>query len=200
MTAQKPTSTNQKFFFLLVVLAIVIILEAVVVVYKTKREKVTPLPKVIKNVIPGIKAKGNLQFTLDADQVIKPNQNIKAQLTFESPNEPVAGVDAVLTFNPQLISVVGITGNKDLFEQIIVNRQEIQTGRIIITAYMPKKTILGKYTLAYFTVKLLKDQPAVLDIEFLGPDRVTDSNIVSQKTQLDILGSVLSLKLTPETR
>ncbi len=201
MDNEKTTPQNKNFFLILIILAVVIVLEIIVVISKTREEKVSELPKAVKNVIPVAKGKkGSLEFALDSNQVVKAGQNVKAQLFFESPAEPIAGVDVVLTFDPQLISVVDIVGNKDLFEQLIVNHQEQQTGRLKITAYLPKKTLLGKYSLASFTVRPLKDQPAVLDIEFLGPDRITDSNLVSQKTQLDILGSVLSLKLTPETK
>lgn len=200
MDNEKTAPQNKYFFLILIVLAIVIVLEVIVVISKTRGEKAT-LPQAVKNVIPAVKSKkGSLQFVLDPGQTVKAGQNVKAQLFFESPAEPIAGVDALLTFDPNLMSVVDIVGNKDVFEQLIVNRQEQQTGRLKITAYLPKKTLLGKYSLASFTVRPLKDQPVVLDIEFLGPDRVTDSNLVSQKTQLDILGSVLSLKLTPETK
>lgn len=199
MESNKTTPQNKNFFLVLIVLAVVVILEVIVVVAKLKEEKVSDLPKAVKNVLPTTKSKkGSLEFVLDPGQVIKVGQDVKAQLFFESPEEPIAGVDTILTFDPQLMSVVDITGNKDLFEQLIVNRQEQQTGRLKITAYLPKKTLLGRYILANVVVRLLKNQPAVLDIEFLGPDRVTDSNLVSQKTQLDILGSVFSLKLTPK--
>jgi hypothetical protein len=48
------------------------------------------------------------------------------------------------------------------------------------------------------TLRLLEKQPATLELEFLGPDVVTDSNLVSQKTQKDILGKVQGLKLNPQ--
>lgn len=199
MTEQPVQKNNKNFLLILAILGAVIILETIVVIYKTRSGKETSQSlRSITNVVPRTKAKGNLQLALDANQAVQAGQNIKAQLLFESTLEPISGADAIITFDPQLVSIVEAVGNKDLFEQIIINRQEMQTGRIKITAYMPKKTLLGKFTLAYFTIKLLKDQPSVLDIEFLGPDRITDSNLVSEKSQLDILGSVLSLKLAPK--
>jgi hypothetical protein len=54
---------------------------------------------------------------------------------------------------------------------------------------------MGEETLASLTFQLLKETPTSIKIKFLGPEVVTDSNLVSQTTQKDILREVENLNL-----
>lgn len=195
MTKQKFNLSPKIYFILLLGLALVIITESVLIV--TSLKKGVYLPSLTQKLTTGKEIKkGTMEIVLGENQKVTLNQNLKTSLVFDSLNEPVAGVDAIITFNPEIISVTGIVENKDLFGQIIINKQQQKQGRIKITAYQPKKVIQGKQTLATLTIRLLKNQPAVVGIEFLGPDRVTDSNLVSQTSQKDILSIAQPLKLT----
>jgi len=200
MNKDKFNLKSNYYFILLVLLALLVVVESVLIVNSLKsKQKLTQLSTVIpKNIYTPEVKKGIMGITLNQGQAVVTGQNLKGQLVFNSLSEPLAGIDAILTFDPKLITMVDISPNKELFDQALVNQQQKDKGRIKITAYQPKKNIVGKLVLANISFRLLKNQPAVIGIEFLGPDRVTDSNLVSKATQKDILSSVQSLKLTPE--
>jgi len=139
--------------------------------------------------------RGLIKIVLEENQKIIPKKNLKAKIIFNSYEEPVGGVDLILTFNPNLISFVDVVGDKDSFEQIIVNIQKQEEGEIKITAYQPKQVLKGEKNLAFLTFKLLENHPTSIKIKFLGPGIVTDSNLVSQITQKDILEEVRDLDL-----
>jgi hypothetical protein len=187
-------------FILLVLLALVIVVESISIVSNlTNKQRLARSSAVIpKNIFAPEAKKGTMGITLNQGQTVVSSQNLKGQIVFDSSSEPLAGIDVILTFDPKLITILDISPNKDLFDQALVNLQQKDKGRIKITAYQPKKNIVGKLVLANISFRLLENQPAVIGIEFLGPDRVTDSNLVSKTTQKDILSSVQSLKLTPE--
>lgn len=198
MDKEKFNLKTNSYFILLVVLAVVVLVESVMIVNSLKGRTKSSPSLIPKNIfVPEIK-KGTMSLILSPGQTVKAGQGVEAQLIFDSLSEKLAGIDAILTFDPKLITLAEINPNKELFDQILVNQQQKDKGRIKITAYQPKNNIVGKQTLANLTVKLLKNQAAVLGIEFLGPDRVTDSNLVSKATQKDILSSIQPLKLTPE--
>jgi len=184
---------------LVLLLASLILIESILITNNlTKRNRTTALPAIVpKPIISPERKEGSLALALMPEQTVQVNQDLKVQLSYDSPEEIIDGIEAILTFDPALISVSEITPNKKLFEQIIINNQEEKQGRITITAYMPSKPVKGKDSLADLTIRLLKNQETVLGIEFLGPDRITDSNMVSQLSQKDILDSVQSLTLTP---
>jgi len=139
--------------------------------------------------------KGMIKIALEENQKITPQKNLKAKIMFSSYEETVGGVDLILNFDPNLISIVDVIGNKDIFKQTIVNTQKQKEGEIKITARQPTQVLKGEETLAYLTFKLLKESSASIKIKFLGPEVVTDSNLVSQVTQKDILEKVENLNL-----
>ena len=199
MNKDKFNLKSNNYFILLVLLALVIVVESVLIVNSLgSKQKLTQSTVIPKNIyLPEVK-KGTMGIILNQGQKVITGQSLKGQLIFDSLNEPLAGIDAILTFDPKLITMVDISPNKELFDQALVNQQQKDKGLIKITAYQPRKSVVGKLVLANIGFRLLKNQPAVIGIEFLGPDRVTDSNLVSKATQKDILSSVQSLKLTPE--
>jgi len=199
MKKQKTAQHSKIYFILLLALGMVIIFESILIINALKfGEKLPQLP-VVKKIIPPVEVKkGAMEIILEENQKVILGKDIRAKIVFNSPEEAIAGVDAILTFDPKLISIVNISENKEIFSQIIVNTQKQKEGRIKITAYSPIKTLVGEQVLGSLALRLLDKQPATLGIEFLGPDVVTDSNLVSQKTQKDILSKVQSLKLIPE--
>lgn len=197
MNKEKFSPKFNAYFVMLVVLAMVVLVESVMIV-STLKSKTKTTPSTARNVIMPVTKKGTMGIVLDQGQKVTVGKKLQAQLVIDSMGEKLAGVDAILTFDPKLISLTEVKPNQELFEQNIVNQQQKDKGRIKITAYQPKKTASGKFSLADLSFTLLKNQPAVLGIEFLGPDRVTDSNLVSLTTQKDILSSIQPLKLTPE--
>jgi len=199
MKKQKTAQHSKIYFILLLALGMVIIFESVLVINALGiREKLVQVP-MVKKIIPQPEVKkGTIKVVLEENQKVVPNKDLKAKIVFDSQDEQIGGVDAILNFDPKLISVVNFSGNKEIFDQIIINTQKQKEGRIKITAYSPTKTLVGEQVLGSLTLRLLEKQPATLGIEFLGPDVFTDSNLVSQKTQKDVLSKVQSLKLTPE--
>jgi len=202
ITDKKEVLQPKVYLILLIILGIVIIFEAVSIVntLNTKEKLSQTLPETPKLISQPKVEKGTMKITLEEDQEILPNKNLKARILFNSPQEAIAGVDAILTFDPKLISIVDLSGNKEVFSQIVINNQKQKEGRIKITAYQPTKILLGEQLLASLTFRLLENKPANLEIEFLGPEVATDSNLVSQKTQKDILSKVESLKLGELTK
>lgn len=197
MDKDKFSSKFNTYFVMLVILAMVVLVESVMIINSLKGTTKTT-SSITKNAILPIAKTGTMGITLIQGQKVTVGKKLQAQLVFDSVGEKLAGIDAILTFDPKLISLAEIKPDQELFEQNIVNQQQKDKGRIKITAYQPKKSVLGKLNLASISFTLLKNQPAVFGIEFLGPDRVTDSNLVSLATQKDILSSIQPLKLTPE--
>lgn len=188
---------SQNHFLLMLLLALVVLVESVWIVGSLQKSTSLPTaPTMLQKIIPQTK-KGIISLSLKEGQKVSVGQNLSAQISFNSPEEAAAGADIILTFDPQMISVTNIVGNKTVFEEIIANTQKQTTGKIKITAYSPTQTLLGEQILATLTIRLLKNQPATLGLEFLGPDVVTDCNLVAQKTHKDILGKVQTLRLIP---
>lgn len=190
--------TNQNHFLLMLLLALVVLVESVWIV--GSMQKSTGLPTattMIEKIIPQTK-KGVISAVLKEGELVQVGKNLSAQITFESPDEAVTGVDVTLTFDPELISVSNIVGNKQVFEDIIVNTQKQKSGRIRITAYSPVTNLVGNQILTSLNIKLLKNQSATLGIEFLGEEVGTDSNLFSKATLKDILGKTQPLRLIPE--
>lgn len=199
MKEQKTTQHSKIYFILLLTLGMVIIFESVLIINTLGLGEKLPSFPVIKKIIPPVEVKkGTMKIILEENQKVAPNKNLKAKIVFDSPDEQIGGADVILNFDPKAISIVNISGNKEIFGQIIINTQKQKDGRIKITAYSPTKTLVEEQVLGSLTLRLLEKQPATLELEFLGPDVVTDSNLVSQKTQKDILGKVQGLKLNPQ--
>lgn len=182
-------------FVLLISLALIVIVESVYII-----EQLTPssiLPGVIQRTVSPLKTpSGTMSLRLSEDQTVKVGAELDTQLML-TVEEPIASADVVLEFNPQLVSISRITGNKNLFEQILINQQKETEGIIKITAYLPKKTIKGEETLATISFQLLQNQPTEIKISYLGVDETIDSNLVSQATLTDILSQVENLELRP---
>lgn len=200
MEKQKPTT--KIYFILLLFLGLIIIWESVLIVNNLLiKERSVQLPEAIPTITTVISKstpeakRGIIKISLEENQQIVPNATIKAKVELISPDEEIGGADVILIFDPRVISLEKITGNNEIFDQIVVNNQKQKEGRVKITAYQPKIEIKETQTLAFVTFRLLENKPTSLGIEFLGPDAVTDSNLVSQKTQKDILGEVQPLTL-----
>jgi len=180
----------------LIILGIVVIFEAVFIVNTLNtKEKLSQPSETFKTTSQPKVEKETMKIVLEEDQKILLNKNLRARIIFNSPQEAIAGVDAILTFDPKLISIIDLSGNREIFSQIIINDQKQKEGKIKITAYQPSQVLKGEKTLAYLTFKLLEKSPASIEIKFLGPGVVTDSNLVSQTTQKDILTRVENLNL-----
>jgi hypothetical protein len=199
---QETKKLSQIYFIILLALGLVIIFESVTIVNTLKiRESLLKVSPIIPKIAPPIETKrGKMEILLEENQKIIPYQNLKAKIIFDSKGEPVGGIDAILSFDPKAISIVNISLNREIFSQIVINNQKQEEGRIKITAYQPTKNLTQEEKLASITFRLLQKQPTTLGLEFLGTDVVTDSNLVSQKSQKDILGSVKSLNLSPEIK
>ena len=179
MEKKEKFQLSKVYFIPVLALGLIIIFESISIIDTLKvKEKLSQIPAVTRKIIsqPTEVKKGTMGITLEENQKIIPNQNLKAKISFNSPVEEVGGVDVILTFDPKLISIIDISGNKKIFQQIIINTQKQKEGQIKITAYQPLSPLLGERVLAFLTLRLLKNQPTVLEIEFLGADVVTDSN------------------------
>lgn len=197
----KNTMPANKFYFIVVLsLGLIVLVESVSLIGSLKKPQVSSLSTLpsVKTTITPKKQKGTLVIVLEEGQTPKVNQNLRALVIFNSDKEAIAGADAILTFDPDLVSITNLTGNPEVFEQVVINRQQSARGRIKIMAYMPKKTLLGQQTLAFLTFKLLKSEPAVISFEFLGPEKAGDSNLITQTSQKDILGSVTPWRFEPK--
>jgi hypothetical protein len=120
-----------------------------------------------------------------------------ARIVLDSPKVAISGADAVLTFDPKLVKITKIVPNADLFNQIFANRTQEASGKIKITAYLPKKPLLGQQTLAVFDFQLLTKKAAILGLQFTAAGQSADSNLVSWESQQDILSRVVPLKIEP---
>ena len=96
-----------------------------------------------------------------------------------------------------MVKISKITPNADLFNQIFANRTQEASGKIKLTAYLPKKPLIGQQTLATFNFELITKKAAVLGLEFTAPGQSADSNLVSWESQQDILSRVVPLKVEP---
>lgn len=199
---EKEKSTSKIYFFLLLALSLLIISEAVSVINVLASRERRTQNLLIKKITPTPKQTefrgGSIKITLEENQKIAPAKDIKAKIKFNSPFEPIGGVDVVLTFDPKLVTIVRISGNNEIFNQIIINKQKEKEGKIKITAYQPTKTLQGEQVLADLTFRILEKKQTILKIEFLGPEIATDSNLVSQNSGKDILREVNFLNLALE--
>lgn len=179
-------------FILFLGLSLLVIVESLTIIEGLEKTSlILPLPG-SRQVKP---LPGSLKLVLEENQTVQPQQNLAAKIMFDGGGETVAGVDAVLTFDPKALALITLEGNPDLFEQILINRHQEDQGRLKITAYLPKKLIKDQATLAFLTFRLLKSESTVLGIEFRGVNTTQDSNLVSQKNNQDVLGRVASLIL-----
>ena len=129
--------------------------------------------------------------------IVWDKQPNKVKIVFDSPKVAISGADAILTFDPKLVKIGKITPNADLFNQIFANRTQEASGKIKLTAYLPKKPLIGQQTLATFNFELITKKAAVLGLEFTAPGQSADSNLVSWESQQDILSRVVPLKVEP---
>lgn len=135
--------------------------------------------------------------SLSTMSVVWEKQPGSVKIVFDSPKVAVSGADAILTFDPKLVKITKVTPNQDLFNQIFANRTQEAFGKIKITAYLPKKPLIGQQTLATFDFQLLTKKSAILGLEFTAPGQSADSNLVSWESQQDILSRVVPLKVEP---
>jgi len=189
-------------FILLLIFGIVVIFESVYLISVLKKTRNTssevknPPPLLIT--APPLRNKGKMGIVLEDNETVVAGENLKAKIVFDSPDEPVGGIDLIVDFDPRLVSIIDFSNNNDIFRQIIINTQKQKGGEIKITAYQPTKILKGENILSSLTFKLLENKPTVIKIRFLGPEVVTDSNLISQSTQKDILESVEDLIITPK--
>jgi len=194
--------TPKVYFLSILVLGLVIIFDIVSLINVLDTQKYLSKSATPNPVIPTpakkreiIKEEGTIKIILEENQKIVSKKNLNAKIIFNSPHQPIGGMDVILNFDPKIVSVVDISENKKIFRQIITNTQKQKEGEIKITAYQPTGVLMGEETLASLTFQLLKETPTSIKIKFLGPEVVTDSNLVSQTTQKDILREVENLNL-----
>lgn len=207
MPEQKRAQTDFSFIYFLLVclLGLVVLGESLIIINLVSQKPAAPVPEsrpLVKVTPSPSKTMGGGSMSLvllDKGEVVV-GKDLRAQLIFNSPSTPVGGVDAILTFDPKLIAVKTISPNTNLFVQIPVNRNLEKQGRIKITAYQPKKVLLGSSVLATLTLRLLKNEQGELALEFVGVGNKKDSNLISQTDPQDILKSVMSLSLEPTGR
>jgi hypothetical protein len=189
------------YFMLVLILGLVIIFEAISLINVLSIKQkifagINSTPVIYQPEKKPEKTKeGIIKIVLEENQKIVPQQNLKAKIIFNSYDQLVAGVDLILNFDPKLISIIDASGNRNIFKQIIINTQKQKEGEIKITAYQPNQILKGEQIFAFLTFQILKEYPASIKIKFLGADVVTDSNLVSQTTQKDILSEVEGLNL-----
>lgn len=183
----KKTSQQQSklYLILLAILAIAIIGESLFIINRFKNKGSLPIK-------PFSTAK--LGFHEGVLKIVAIDEQ-NAQVVFDSNNESLSGADVIIVFDPKLISITDIQANPKIFQQTIINKNQIDEGRIKIISYLPKEKIISEQVLAEFSFKRLKNQATIIDLEFLGVDRISDSNLVSQTSQKDILGDIIALEL-----
>lgn len=140
---------------------------------------------------------GKMAIKLVGQPKITVNQRLTAEIVFEATGQSLAGVDAVLLFDPKVISIAQLFPNQELFEQLPLNRQQEDQGVIKIAAFLPKKAVVGQQRLISFDFQLKEEKPTVLTLKFNGQGELGDSNLLDQTDQQDILGQVLPLRLEP---
>lgn len=196
MTENKSNQTSNFHLILFLILAIILVGVSTIILRKFKSTKKTVIPPITEEQNLKKSEKANLEIVLDKGQTIKLNQDLKAQIVFDTVGGIINGADVILKFDPKLVAITEISGNSEVFKQVIVNQQKKEEGKIKITAYLPKADIQGKYTLAFLNLRLLENKPANLEIEFLGPNQLQDSNLISKTDpQKDILESTYPLRL-----
>lgn len=192
--------TISRFYFsLFLLLGTIIIFELVSLVNKlnlTKMFDKLSLDRGSTFSISNSRTKGGIiKIVLASSQTVIPNRDIKAKIIFNSFQEPISGLDVILSFDPNLISLVDISGNKEIFQEILVNDRT--SGSLKITAYNPLKPLKGEQVLSFLTLRLLKNQTATINLKFEKEGETKDTNLISQITQNDILQEVEPLVLTP---
>ena len=194
MAETKPANSSVKidfsfiYFLVICLLTLVVVSESLVIVNLFPSK--TTQPSTTTDQITASQSMATLS-------VVWEKQPSKAKIVFDSPTIAVSGADAILTFDPKLVKIGQITPNADLFNQIFANRTQEATGKIKITAYLPKKPLIGAQTLATFDFELLTKKAVVVSLEFTSPGQSADSNLVSWESQQDILSRVVPLKVEP---
>lgn len=195
MRAEQTAHLSKIYLLLVITLGLFVLVESVVIVNHLQKVKMPVRLPSGERLVSTLELKKGTLAIIPKEEPSQLREDFIAQLIINSLDESIIGVDVILNFDPEILKVVKISPNQDLFEQITVNQKQQTEGRIKITAYLPKEELTGEYLFSFLTLRLLKDQPTDLEIEFIGPDRVTDSNLISQKTQKDILGDVQSLSI-----
>lgn len=206
MRSKPPVKYDFSFLYFLAIclLALVVMMESVSLLgYFPSRQKLTSVSRPPSEAIVPTQPKrlpGFMSIILAGEQKIIPNKTIKTQLIFASANTPIAGVDAIIRFDPKLVMVEQITPNKKVFDQILINRQQEKEGRIKITAYSPGEIsqLIGPMTLAFMDLKLFKNAPTLVELEFEEVGNLGDSNLIPEGFPFeDLLGEVYPLFLEP---
>lgn len=183
------------YFLLICLLSFVVLTESVIILKSSSKKSVTPGTSnpVVVTVAPEVTSASSMSVVLK-DKIVTVGKSAKAAIVFDA-EEMIDGVDAILSFDPESVKIGAVTANKDIFNQVLVNRQQETQGRIKITAYMPKGDVLGTQTLVSFDVKLTQNEPSLLTLEFNKVGDLKDTNLISKTTKNDLLGSVFSLNL-----
>ena len=196
----REISLNKMHFLFMLILGLLIIFEAVSLVnILNVKQKLSTSPKFNLSSLVTQQEKnkegGIIKVVLEENQKVVPKKTLKAKIAFNSYEEPIGGVDIILIFDPKLISIADISGNRNIFKQIIINTQKQKEGEIKITAYQPTQILKGEAILASLSFQLLEKTPTSIAVKFLRPGEIIDSNLVSQTTQKDILEKIENLNL-----
>lgn len=178
-------SKNQ--IVLIVLLVLLISFQAYLFINIFKNKKLAKNNNLIKptTTIMVQKPAGKIYFEANGQQV---------KLIFDSGNQSISGLDAILIFDPKIINLETITENKQLFNQIVINKQRQTLGQIRITAYLPKTMLVGRQILADFSYQNLKNQSTQITCQFNKIGDTADSNLLDQsQPPKDLLGEVRPL-------
>lgn len=119
-------------------------------------------------------------------------QQFTININVDTLNHSINGVDTVISFDPEILTVIGEVKNGDLFNSLLIKDVKNNVGKINITASKLSPTaqnISGKGTLATVNFKALKFGETQIKIIF-DPNRTDTSNIVESKTSKNILTTV----------
>jgi len=187
--------TSFIYFLVICLLTLVVVSESLVIVNLFPSK--TTQPSTTTDQITASLPAGRQGQSMATMSVVWEKQPSLAKIIFDSPTIAVSGADAILTFDPKLVKITKVTPNQDLFNQIFANRTQEASGKIKLTAYLPKKPLIGQQTLATFNFELITKKAAILGLEFTATGQSADSNLVSWESQQDILSRVVPLKVEP---
>lgn len=201
--SQGKKEQNFIYFLLVCLLGLVIIGESLMIIKLLSQKTInTPPAEVVSTVTPTSaptnQTTGTMVMKLVGSSEVVVGKDLKALLVIDSYQTAVAGVDAIISFDPKLISVKTVTQNGDLFPTFMVNKQQEKQGRIKITAINSASPFKGMVELASIDFVLLKNSSAEVGIEFRGVGNTADSNLISAANQTDILSKVTPLVVEPE--
>ncbi len=131
---------------------------------------------------------GSLTLTTSADgHNYLLGQDVDVVLGGDSKSIPVSGYDAVIVYDPTILTFVNATNGRDEYN-IFTSKGE---GKVMVTAGLKlsdKPSALSDSILASVRFKVIKAGSSTISLSFT-PGSKTDSNMLSDKTE-DILGSV----------